>query len=93
MRVFLGGTLLITGAGCRHGHFSNSAALLDPASLVIVLDGLHPDYVTAELMPNLHALGQRKIVGRNHHLVFLTVTRVNAASIATGSYPIPRAMG
>ena len=38
-------------------------------------------------MPNLHALGQRGVVGQNHHSVFPTVTRVNAASIATGSYP------
>ena len=53
----------------------------------MVLDGLRPDYVTAELMPNLHALGERGVVCRKHHSVFPTVTRVNAASIATGSYP------
>jgi arylsulfatase A-like enzyme len=55
---------------------------------VIVLDGLRPDYVTAERMPNLHALGQRGVVFADHHSVFPTVTRVNAASISTGAYPV-----
>jgi arylsulfatase A-like enzyme len=55
--------------------------------LVIVVDGLRPDYVTPELMPRLSQLGQRGIVFNAHHSVFPTVTRVNAASIATGAYP------
>ena len=55
--------------------------------LLIVLDGLRPDYVTPELMPNLHALGARGIVFTNHHAVYPTVTRVNASSISTGAYP------
>ncbi|MDZ4859771.1 MAG: alkaline phosphatase family protein [Candidatus Hydrogenedentes bacterium] len=57
------------------------------SALVIVLDGLRPDYVTSELMPNLHALGERGVVCANHHSVFPTVTRVNASSFATGCYP------
>src|SRR5262245_54309837 len=55
--------------------------------LLIVLDGLRPDYVTADIMPNLYALGQRGVVFQNHHSVYPTVTRVNASSIATGTYP------
>jgi len=55
--------------------------------LLIVLDGLRPDYVTAELMPNLRVLGSRGTVVANHHAVYPTVTRVNASSIATGAYP------
>ena len=57
------------------------------AHLLLVLDGLRPDYVTADLMPNLYALGQRGVVYTNHHAVYPTVTRVNASSIATGAYP------
>jgi len=85
--LLLFGTLLLTGPGCRHVSSPDAAPQRDHFSLVIVLDGLRPDYVTPELMPNLHALGQRGVVGRNHHSVFPTVTRVNAASIATGCYP------
>jgi arylsulfatase A-like enzyme len=60
----------------------------DPSShLLIVVDGLRPDYVTPEVMPNLTALGRRGVVFRRHHSVYPTVTRVNASSISTGSYP------
>jgi hypothetical protein len=66
------------------------AAAVAPAPhthLVIVVDGLRPDYVTPELMPRLVRLGRRGIVFNAHHSVFPTVTRVNAASMATGAYP------
>jgi len=55
--------------------------------LVIVVDGLRPDYVTPDVMPRLVRLGRRGIVFNAHHSVLPTVTRVNAASIATGAYP------
>jgi hypothetical protein len=55
--------------------------------LVMIVDGLRPDYVTTELMPRLTSLGQRGIVFQAHHAVFPTVTRVNSSSITTGAYP------
>jgi arylsulfatase A-like enzyme len=55
--------------------------------LVIVVDGLRPDYVTPEVMPRLVGLGERGIVFAAHHAVFPTVTRVNASSFVTGAYP------
>lgn len=57
------------------------------SQLVIVVDGLRPDYVTRDVMPRLFRLGQRGIVFTAHHSVFPTVTRVNASSIVTGAYP------
>ena len=78
-------------SGCASGPDSDTVE--SPAEegprrhLLIVLDGLRPDYVTPELMPNLHSLGERGVVFTNHHAVFPTVTRVNASSIATGAYP------
>ncbi len=66
---------------------SISARADDPKVLLIVLDGLRPDYVTPDVMPVLHALGERGIVFEDHHSVFPTVTRVNSSSITTGSYP------
>jgi arylsulfatase A-like enzyme len=71
--------------------FANPALIQGPGSanrhLLLVLDGLRPDYVTPEVMPNLHALGQRGTVFTNHHAVYPTVTRVNSSSMSTGSYP------
>jgi len=55
--------------------------------LLIVVDGLRPDYVTPAVMPNLVALGARGVVFRHHHSIFPTVTRLNGASISTGAYP------
>jgi predicted AlkP superfamily pyrophosphatase or phosphodiesterase len=55
--------------------------------LLIIVDGLRPDYVTPEVMPNLTALGKRGVVFRRHHSVYPTVTRVNASTISTGAYP------
>ena len=68
---------------------ATSSAQPSPARthLVIVVDGLRPDYVTPEVMPRLVRLGQRGIVFTAHHSVFPTVTRVNASSFVTGVYP------
>ena len=55
--------------------------------LVIVVDGLRPDYVTPDVMPRLVRLGQRGIVFTAHHSVFPTVTRVNASTFVTGTFP------
>ncbi len=65
-------------------------AIAQPAqqkALVIIIDGLRPDYVVADVMPNLSRLSKQGVLGTKHHAVFPTVTRVNSASIATGSYP------
>ncbi|MGD8729945.1 MAG: alkaline phosphatase family protein, partial [Gemmatimonadota bacterium] len=55
--------------------------------VILVVDGLRPDYVTAALMPRLNRLAERGVRGLAHHAVFPTVTRVNGPSIFTGRYP------
>src|SRR4029434_1958939 len=55
--------------------------------LVIVVDGLRPDYVTPDVMPRLVRLAQRGMVFNAHHSTFPTVTRVNASSFGTGASP------
>ncbi|QRR00658.1 alkaline phosphatase family protein [Dyadobacter sandarakinus] len=56
-------------------------------TLIVFFDGLRPDYITPEQMPNLYAFKQKASYGKNHHSVFPTVTRVNSSSYGTGSYP------
>jgi len=68
-------------------HPASVSAAVAHHQLLVVLDGLRPDYVTPSLMPSLYALGQRGVTFANHHSVFPTVTRVNASSISTGAYP------
>jgi len=55
--------------------------------IIVVVDGLRPDYVTDQFMPALAAIKRNGFNGRNHHAVYPTSTRINSASIATGSYP------
>lgn len=56
-------------------------------TLIVFFDGLRPDYITPEAMPNLYAFSKRGVYGKQHHSVFPTVTRVNSSSYSTGSYP------
>ncbi|MEX2235396.1 MAG: alkaline phosphatase family protein [Cyclobacteriaceae bacterium] len=56
-------------------------------TLIVIFDGLRPDYITPENMPNVHALKKTGAYGQHNHSVFPTVTRVNASSYITGSYP------
>src|SRR5688572_25754375 len=56
-------------------------------TLIVFFDGLRPDYMTPEAMPNLFAFSKSGCYGKQHHSVFPTVTRVNASSYSSGSYP------
>ena len=58
-----------------------------PLVLVFVVDGLRPDSITAEGTPTLFRLRAEGVDLVNSHAVFPTVTRVNAAAIATGTQP------
>lgn len=56
-------------------------------TLIVFFDGLRPDYITEQFMPNLYAFSKNGCYGRQHHSVYPTVTRVNASSYSSGSYP------
>lgn len=55
--------------------------------LVWVFDGLRPDLVTPELMPALSALRERGAWFSQSYCAFPPVTRVNAATLGSGSSP------
>jgi type I phosphodiesterase/nucleotide pyrophosphatase len=55
--------------------------------IVCVLDGLRPDSINPDDTPHLYRLRQEGVQFVNGHAVFPTVTRVNAAALATGAYP------
>ena len=58
-----------------------------PKIIVLVIDGLRPDVIRQEIMPNLARLKQAGVWCANGHSVFPTVTRVNSASIGSGTVP------
>lgn len=55
--------------------------------IVLVIDGLRPDSITDEATPNLERLKKAGVWYTQSHSVFPTVTRVNTASISTGTLP------
>src|SRR5207244_48704 len=56
-------------------------------TLVFVVDGLRPDAISADDTPTLHRLRVEGVSFAASHATFPTVTRVNAATLATGAYP------
>jgi predicted AlkP superfamily pyrophosphatase or phosphodiesterase len=56
-------------------------------AVFVCCDGLGANWVTPERTPVLHALGQQSLRCADHRAVFPSVTRVSAASIATGCHP------
>src|SRR5216683_256750 len=56
--------------------------------VVVVWDGMRPDFITEQDTPTLHHLAQEGVFFRNHHPVFLSATEVNGTAIATGVYPV-----
>jgi len=77
--------MLIVGLSALHAQ-SNQQKNQNKV-LIVVFDGLRPDYITQELMPNVFAFSREGCYAKEHHSVFPTVTRVNGASYASGSYP------
>ena len=51
--------------------------------LIVVLDALRPEFVTPELMPNLHAFAQAGVRFANSRSTFPTETRVNQSAVTT----------
>ena len=55
--------------------------------LFIGFDGLRPDMITEELMPNLFRFAQRGVIFESHRCCFPSSTYVNLPSLVTGATP------
>jgi arylsulfatase A-like enzyme len=55
--------------------------------VVIVWDGMRPDFVDEKHAPTLNKLAHDGVRFLHHHSVYPTATNVNGAAIATGVYP------
>ena len=55
--------------------------------VVIVWDGMRPDFVSEENTPALWKLAQEGVTFRNHHAVYPSATIVNGTAMVTGFYP------
>lgn len=55
--------------------------------VVIVWDGMRPDFVSREHTPTLWQMARDGVMFTNHHPVYVSSTEVNGAALATGAYP------
>jgi arylsulfatase A-like enzyme len=70
----------------------SSAAAVVPAKperhvVMVVWDGMRPDFVTEQNTPTLWKLAREGITFRNHHAVYPSATMVNGTAMVTGIYP------
>src|SRR5580693_2750113 len=75
--------LLALGLGCRQAVAAGKASHV----VLIVWDGMRPDFVTPETAPTLWQLARDGVTFVHHHPVYVSVTEVNGTALATGVYP------
>ncbi len=55
--------------------------------VVVVWDGMRPDFVTETTTPTLWKMAREGATFANHHPVYISSTEVNGTAIATGCHP------
>jgi arylsulfatase A-like enzyme len=55
--------------------------------MVVVWDGMRPDFVSEQNTPALWKLARAGVTFRNHHAVYPSATMVNGTALVTGVYP------
>lgn len=85
--IFLSFIWLILFYFNNNGQNGNQPNNKNSITIVLIMDGLRPDAITPDVMPNLYQLQRDGVNFTNSHSAIPTVTRVNSASLATGYYP------
>jgi arylsulfatase A-like enzyme len=55
--------------------------------VVVVWDGMRPDFVTEQNTPTLWKFAREGVTFRNHHAAYPSATNVNGTAMVTGVYP------
>ena len=55
--------------------------------VVVVWDGMRPDFISPQYTPTLSKLAQSGVFFRHHHSVYPSATIVNGTALMTGVYP------
>ncbi len=74
--ILLGGGLSVSAAPNASRHV-----------VLVVWDGMRPDFVNEQNTPVLWNLARAGATFRHHHAVYPSATEVNGAALATGAYP------
>jgi arylsulfatase A-like enzyme len=67
--------------------FAADKPRFDRHVVIVVWDGMRPDFVTEETTPTLWKLAREGVTFRNHHAVYPSATQVNGTALVTGTYP------
>lgn len=81
------GLLLVIVSWFAGADVSPAQLAADRHIVVVVWDGMRPDFMTEQSTPTLWKLAQRGVTFRNHHAVYISATNVNGTALATGDYP------
>jgi predicted AlkP superfamily pyrophosphatase or phosphodiesterase len=76
-------TCLATVLLCQESFAAGHASHV----VLIVWDGMRPDFVAEAATPALFALASNGVTFMHHHPVYVSSTEVNATALATGVYP------
>lgn len=55
--------------------------------VVVVWDGMRPDFITPQYCPNLYTLATNGVFFKNNHCAYVSSTEVNGTALATGVHP------
>ncbi len=55
--------------------------------VVVVWDGMRPDFITPQYTPTLYALATNGVFFKRHHAAYISSTEVNGTALATGAHP------
>jgi predicted AlkP superfamily pyrophosphatase or phosphodiesterase len=55
--------------------------------VVMVWDGMRPDFVTESNCPTLYELSRQGVTFANQHPAYMSATEVNGTALSTGAYP------
>ena len=72
---------------CGERGFANEKVRAKRHVVVVVWDGMRPDFVSEENTPTLWKLAKEGVIFRNHHAVYPSATNVNGTAMVTGVYP------
>jgi predicted AlkP superfamily pyrophosphatase or phosphodiesterase len=83
-RIFL---LSLASAFWAAGHERAEARGQAEHVVVVVWDGMRPDFVSPQYTPALYELAMKGTFFKNHHSAYVTSTEVNGTALATGMHP------
>jgi arylsulfatase A-like enzyme len=64
-----------------------TAVELERHVVLVVWDGMRPDFINVSNTPTLCELAKRGVFFARHHPVYVSSTEVNGTALATGAYP------